>query len=132
MSRLRNPWPEGYTINKRSPYGWRIHPITKKRALHRGVDVAGRFPVTAAGDGTVDHIGFSRNGGGHVVIIGHGSGIWSVYYHGRTATKLRKGQRVDAGQFIYESGSTGASTGGGGQRGNNAGADGVVIVRVQV
>ena len=107
--KLQNPWPADRRVT--SPYGYRIHPITKKRTLHRGVDVAGRFPVTAAGDGTVDHIGYSAKGGGHVVIIGHGSGIWSVYYHGRTATALRKGQRVSAGDFIYESGSTGASTG---------------------
>lgn len=108
--RLQNPWPADRRVT--SPFGPRRHPISGKPAtLHRGVDVAGRFPVTAAGDGTVDHIGYSQNGGGHVVIIGHGSGIWSVYYHGRTVTKLKKGQRVSAGEFIYESGSTGASTG---------------------
>lgn len=107
--KLVNPWPDNRKIT--SPFGYRIHPITKKRTLHRGVDVAGRFPVTSAGDGIVEHIGYSPNGGGHVVIIGHGSGIWSVYYHGRTATKLNRGQRVSAGEFIYESGSTGVSTG---------------------
>lgn len=107
--KLQNPWPSSRKVT--SPYGYRIHPITKKKTLHRGVDVAGRFEVTSAGAGVVEHIAYSPNGGGHVVIINHGSGIWSVYYHGRTATTLRKGQRVDAGAFIYESGSTGMSTG---------------------
>jgi hypothetical protein len=74
------------------------------------VDVAGSFPVTAAGDGVVGHIGFSRTGGGHVVGIDHGA-VWTFYYHGAQATKLKKGQRVEAGDFIYTSGSTGASTG---------------------
>ena len=55
--RLRNPWPEGRTINARSPYGWRRHPITGRRAFHHGVDVAGVFPVTVAGDGVVVKIG---------------------------------------------------------------------------
>ena len=108
--RLQNPWPKGRKVT--SPFGPRRHPISgKPGVLHRGVDVAGRFPVTSAGPGEVVHIGYSANGGGNVVIIDHGSGIFSVYYHGRTKTELKKGQRVDAGQFIYESGSTGASTG---------------------
>jgi len=108
--RLSNPWPADRSINKHSPYGWRIHPISGKRKFHQGVDVAGSFPVTAAGDGVVGHIGFSRTGGGHVVGIDHGA-VWTFYYHGAQATKLKKGQRVEAGDFIYISGSTGASTG---------------------
>ena len=108
--RLQQPWPADRSINKNSPYGWRVHPITGKRAFHRGVDVAGSFPVTAAGDGVVGHIGFSRTGGGHVVGIDHGA-VWTFYYHGAHATWLRKGQRVEAGDAIYTSGSTGASTG---------------------
>ena len=108
--RLQNPWPADRSINKSSGYGWRTHPISGKRAFHRGVDVAGSFPVTAAGDGVVGHIGFSRTGGGHVVGIDHGS-VWTFYYHGAHATWLRVGQRVEAGDAIYWSGNTGASTG---------------------
>jgi len=108
--KLQKPWPSNKSINKNSPYGWRIHPISGKRKFHQGVDVAGSFPVTAAGDGVVGHIGFSRTGGGHVVGIDHGE-IWTFYYHGAQATALKKGQRVQAGDFIYQSGSTGASTG---------------------
>lgn len=107
--KLQNPWPADKRIT--SPYGYRIHPITKKRTLHRGCDVAGSFPVTAAEEGVVEHVGYSPNGGGHVVIIKHGASLYTVYYHGRTATKLRRGDRVQAGDFIYDSGSTGASTG---------------------
>jgi murein DD-endopeptidase MepM/ murein hydrolase activator NlpD len=108
--RLQQPWPADRSINKASPYGWRVHPISHKKAFHRGVDVSGSFPVTAAGDGVVGHVGFSRTGGGHVVGIDHGA-VWTFYYHGAHATKLRKGQRVEAGDAIYTSGSTGASTG---------------------
>jgi murein DD-endopeptidase MepM/ murein hydrolase activator NlpD len=87
-----------------------VHPISHKKAFHRGVDVSGSFPVTAAADGVVGHVGFSRTGGGHVVGIDHGA-VWTFYYHGAYATKLRKGQRVEAGEFIYSSGNSGASTG---------------------
>jgi hypothetical protein len=108
--KLQNPWPEGYSINKNSPFGWRIHPISKKRKFHNGVDVAGTFPVTAAADGVVSKVGWSPKGGGHTVLINHGE-IVTVYYHGAHKTELKKGQRVHAGDFIYTSGTTGASTG---------------------
>lgn len=108
--KLSNPWPDGYSINKNSPYGYRIHPITKRRKFHQGVDVAGVFPVTAAADGRVIKIGWSPTGGGHTVLISHGE-IVTVYYHGAHKTALKVGQDVKAGDFIYTSGSTGASTG---------------------
>ena len=108
--KLQNPWPEGYSINKNSPFGYRIHPISGKKKFHNGVDVAGSFPVTAAADGVVSKVGWAPRGGGHTVIIDHGD-IVTVYYHGAHKTALRKGQRVHAGDFIYTSGTTGASTG---------------------
>ena len=107
--RLQKPWPSNRRIT--SPFGYRIHPKTKKRTLHRGVDVAGRFPVTAAEEGIVVHIGWNPTGGGHVVILKHGAKLYSVYYHGRTRTPLQLNQRVQPGDFIYESGNTGSSTG---------------------
>jgi murein DD-endopeptidase MepM/ murein hydrolase activator NlpD len=110
VARLVNPWPEGRTINARSPYGYRVHPITGRRTFHHGVDVAGRFPVTAAADGVVQKVSWNATGGGHVCIIDHGD-IVTVYYHGAHRTKLKVGQKVKAGDFIYTSGTTGASTG---------------------
>ena len=111
MSRLVNPWPEGRTINARSRYGPRKHPISgRPNTFHHGVDVAGRFPVTAAADGVVSKVSWNATGGGHVCIIDHGD-IVTVYYHGAHRTALKVGQRVRAGDFIYTSGTTGASTG---------------------
>lgn len=110
MTVLQNPAP-GRPVT--SPYGYRIHPISKKRKLHRGTDYGGTFDVLAAGDGVVSFISYNgnkRTGGGHVVKIDHGDCV-TVYYHGREATHLRVGQRVQAGDKIYFSGSTGASTG---------------------
>lgn len=110
MSRLQNPWPKGFSINAKSPYGYRIHPITRQRTFHQGVDVAGSFPVTVPADGKVLKVGWSPSGGGHTVLIDHGD-IVTVYYHGKTKTGLKVGQQVKAGDFIYTAGSTGSSTG---------------------
>lgn len=110
MSRLQNPWPQGYSINPGSPFGWRTHPISGKRAFHHGVDVAGSFPVTAAADGRVLKIGWSPSGGGHTCLIDHDD-IVTVYYHGQQRAALSIGQEVKAGDFIFKAGSTGASTG---------------------
>lgn len=110
MSRLSFPWPVGRTVNPNGGYGYRIHPITNRRRFHTGVDVAGTYSVTAAGDGTVVHIGWNPSGGGHTVVIDHGE-IHTAYFHGREATRLKRGQSVKTGDFIYTSGATGVATG---------------------
>jgi hypothetical protein len=107
---LVQPWPAGYKINSNGKYGMRRHPITGRMAKHRGVDVAGVFPVTSAAPGVVVHIGWNAKGGGHVVIIDHGE-VHTVYYHGAHRTSLRLNERVQTGAFIYTSGTTGSSTG---------------------
>lgn len=93
-----------------SSYGMRKHPISGGWRKHHGIDFGGTFNVLAAGDGIVEHIGWNARGGGHVVRIKHGN-MYSVYYHGLHRTKLKKGDRVYAGNLVYRSGSTGASTG---------------------
>jgi hypothetical protein len=100
--RLNNPAP-GRPVT--SPYGWRIHPITKRKAFHRGTDFGGTFDVLAAGDGTVVNKGANMNkktGGGHTVTIKHDADLYTVYYHGAQATHLKVGDSVKAGEkFIY-------------------------------
>jgi murein DD-endopeptidase MepM/ murein hydrolase activator NlpD len=106
--KLSNPAPNRPVT---SAYGWRIHPITKKRAFHRGTDFGGTFDVLAAGDGEIVHIGWNPTGGGHVVIIEHQRDLFTVYYHGAHRTTHKLGARVKTGDKIYSSGSTGMSTG---------------------
>jgi hypothetical protein len=108
--KLQQPWPDGFTINPNGKYGMRKHPITGRMTKHRGLDIAGSFPVTSAAPGVVAHIGYSPKGGGHTVIIDHGE-VHTAYYHGATRTDLRVGHRVNAGDHIYMSGNTGSSTG---------------------
>jgi len=107
--KIYNPAP-GRSVT--SDYGPRTHPITGQRGkMHHGIDYGGSFNVLAAQDGIVTHIGWSPRGGGHVVILKHGTRFYTVYYHGAHRTPLKKGDRVKAGDFIYRSGTTGASTG---------------------
>ena len=107
--KLINPAP-GRKVT--SAYGPRTHPITgQKGKMHHGIDFGGSFNVLAAGDGIVNHVGYSAKGGGHVVIIKHATNLYTVYYHGKDATKFKVGDRIKAGEVVYRSGSTGASTG---------------------
>jgi len=108
LYKLQNPAP-GRPVT--SGYGYRIHPISGGRKMHRGIDYGGQFDVLAAGDGTVTHIGWSPRGGGHVVKIKHATDCYTVYYHGAHRTQLKKGQHVHAGDKVYLSGTTGSSTG---------------------
>jgi len=110
--RLQHPWPEGYSINAKSPFGWRIHPITKKRKFHHGVDVA--LPVgtelRAPADGVIVHKG-SGASGGNTLIVKHAADLFTAYYHLQKPSHLLKGTRVQLGENIAHSGNTGASTG---------------------
>ena len=112
MLRLVQPWPDPYTINKRSPYGPRVHPITGKRTMHHGIDVA--MPVgtrlTAPAPGTVVHKG-NNGSGGVTLIIRHEGNMHTVYYHLQKPSPHAIGARVNTGDFIAYSGNTGASTG---------------------
>ena len=108
--KLSRPWPSKYTVNTRSPYGWRVHPITGKRKFHHGVDVAGSFDITAPADGKVVHKGYGASGG-NTLILQHASDLYTVYYHLREPSPLSFGARVKLGDYVGHSGSTGASTG---------------------
>lgn len=107
--KLINPAPNRKVT---SPYGPRKHPITGQNGkMHHGIDFGGSFDVLCAGDGIIEHVGYSAKGGGHVVIIKHASNLYTVYYHGKDATKHKVGDRIKQGEIVYKSGTTGASTG---------------------
>jgi hypothetical protein len=118
LYRLSNPAP-GQQM--RSGFGWRVHPITKKRTFHRGIDYGGTFNVLAAGEGKVVHVSADwakltkkqkeRQTGGNVVIIQHATDCYTAYFHGAHQSPLKVGQRVSANDVVYRSGSTGLSTG---------------------
>lgn len=94
-----------------SKYGYRVHPITKKWSMHRGVDIAAPVGtrVYAIADGQV--IMARRNGSaGNEIRIKHANGIESRYLHMHNRT-VKVGDKVRAGQLIGTVGDTGRVTG---------------------
>lgn len=94
-----------------SGYGYRVHPILKRRRLHAGIDFGARTgtPIVAAASGTVISAGY-RGGYGYTVLIDHGSGISTLYGH-CSRLFVKSGAKVSQGQRIAAVGSTGLSTG---------------------
>lgn len=92
-------------------YGWRIHPVTRKRQFHKGFDIANRSgtPVIATADGVVSSTKW-RSGYGKTVVIKHGYGLTTRYAH-LSRIYVRVGQSVERGQRIGTIGSTGITTG---------------------
>ncbi|MCQ6563592.1 murein hydrolase activator EnvC family protein [Paenibacillus mendelii] len=105
------PLHDSYRLS--SPFGYRTHPISGKKKLHAGIDMAAPSgtPIYAAEGGTV-LVAQWWNGYGNCVIIDHGNGLWTIYGHIRNnGIKVEKGETVKRGQKIAEVGSTGQSTG---------------------
>ncbi|HEY9280545.1 MAG TPA: M23 family metallopeptidase [Eoetvoesiella sp.] len=94
-----------------SSYGWRRHPITKRHAMHEGLDFAAPkgTPIYAASGGVVAEAKY-HSGYGNMVEINHGNGLVTRYAH---ASKLivKAGDLVEKGHMIARVGSTGQSTG---------------------
>lgn len=81
---------------------------------HDGVDLAkgGGCPIRAIAAGKVVVAGWEVvAGGGYSVVIDHGNGIRSYYYHGDGNVWVRAGDTVYGGQEIMNMGCTGNCTG---------------------
>lgn len=94
-----------------SPYGMRVHPITGVRKLHDGTDfgVPCGTPVHAAAAGTV--VGRDYNNAyGKRVTIRHRPDLETSYNH-LSGQSVSVGDRIEAGEVIGHSGTTGLSTG---------------------
>ena len=104
-------WPvPGYTRIS-SPFGMRVHPITKVYKLHTGTDIAAPMGTNfiAMNDGTVIKAGWNT-AYGNMVIIDHGGGVVTLYAHGLDIL-VSMGQTVKKGDPILKVGNTGYSTG---------------------
>lgn len=94
-----------------SSYGMRIHPITGKSKLHKGIDYAAATgtPIKAVASGKVSLAKWVQ-GYGYSVELDHGGGMKSFYAHcSRVLVGL--GKEVNQGDAIALVGSTGNSTG---------------------
>ena len=102
-------WPVRGKIS--SGYGYRIHPILKRKILHSGIDVAAPngTPIKAPAGGEVIYDGWLR-GYGRVVVLDHGRGYSTLYAH-LSASLVKEGQVVKSGATIARVGRTGNTTG---------------------
>ena len=94
-----------------SPYGFRIHPKSKLRQMHHGIDMAGTWQeeVRAPADGYISFSG--RNGSfGKSIKIVHKHGVTTLYGH-LHRLKVKKGDFVTEGEIIGKMGSTGRAVG---------------------
>ena len=92
----------------------KVHPILKRRTMHKGVDMSTDYgvPVYATGDGVVEKVeqGKRRRGYGRQIVINHKFGYKTRYAH-LLKMFVKPGEKVQRGQLIGEVGSSGGSTG---------------------
>jgi murein DD-endopeptidase MepM/ murein hydrolase activator NlpD len=98
-----------------SPYGMRYHPILHRYKLHTGTDfgVPSGTAVRAARGGTVIE-SYYNTAYGNRVVVDHGyvNGVYLVTtYNHLTRSTVHKGEKLDRGEVLGYSGSTGYSTG---------------------
>ncbi|MCG3197013.1 MAG: hypothetical protein GHCLOJNM_01495 [bacterium] len=120
-------WPLEGELQVSSPYGLRVDPFQvyrqkkvaagggnerRKMSFHHGVDmsVPKGTPVKAARAGEVIKRQISRRGHGNMIEIRHDDGWCTVYSH-NSELLVDVGDKVEQGQVIAYSGSTGRSTG---------------------
>jgi len=83
----------------------------KVKSFHSGIDFRAKkgTPIRAVNDGVVV-IAKNRYFAGNSVVLSHGRGIYSCYYH-LSRISVKKGERVKKGQIIGYSGKSGRVTG---------------------
>ncbi|MEA3307562.1 MAG: M23 family metallopeptidase [Elusimicrobiota bacterium] len=102
-------WPTEGRVSAR--FGYRLHPITRVKEFHHGVDIANSpgTPIVSTADGVVRHTGWA-SGYGLTVLVDHGFGYSTLYAH-NSEVLVEENQKVKRGQTIASMGSTGSSTG---------------------
>ncbi|HPE48461.1 MAG TPA: M23 family metallopeptidase [Hyphomonas sp.] len=96
-----------------SGFGPRLHPVSGRPHLHKGVDfhAPAGSEVLAAGDGEIDAMAWG-DGYGRFIRIRHDDGYETVYAHlSGYVAGLRQGQKVHRGEVIGYVGDTGTTTG---------------------
>ncbi|MDG2285647.1 MAG: peptidoglycan DD-metalloendopeptidase family protein [Alphaproteobacteria bacterium] len=100
---------EGGYVSSR--FGRRKDPISKRWAMHKGLDLGGRYktPVRATAPGTVIFAG-RRAYYGRTIDVQHENGLMTRYAH-LYRIKVKRGQKVNLADEIGLLGSSGRSTG---------------------
>jgi murein DD-endopeptidase MepM/ murein hydrolase activator NlpD len=111
----RHTTPEGWPLRSggvvTSKFGYRRHPITGRRSMHSGIDIAAKHgsDIVAMADGVVTFSGW-KGGYGKIVELRHANGLETRYAH-NSANLVKEGDVVRKGEKIAKLGSTGRSTG---------------------
>ena len=105
------PISDKYKRRISSFYGYRIHPIYKRRVFHDGLDFSAPSgtEIYAAADGVIESASKSSYGYGNKIVVNHSYGYKTVYAHMKSFA-VRRGQKVKRGQVIGFVGNSGLST----------------------
>lgn len=97
----------------RSGMGGRINPVTGEAGTHNGIDIpaAAGTPIVAKASGTVSRVDYQAGGAGNYIVVDHGNGIETKYFHMQDRSAFEAGQKVSEGDVLGSVGSTGRSTG---------------------
>lgn len=97
--------------NISSHFGYRVHPTTKEKKFHNGIDfkVKSGSPIKSTASGTVIKSVDSPGGYGKHIVISHADGYETKYAH-LSELHVQEGQKVDKGTIIGLSGNSGKST----------------------
>jgi murein DD-endopeptidase MepM/ murein hydrolase activator NlpD len=96
-----------------SKFGYRTHPLTHKRELHKGTDLKAKrnTPVYATADGIVEWAAYhKRSGFGNLIILVHLYGFKTYFAHLKKIV-VKSGQFVKKGDLIGYTGNSGLSNG---------------------
>ncbi len=106
-----NPFDFNWTGDVSSPFGWRIHPISKERKFHNGLDIAepGGTPVRSVCTGTVINSYFSSSAGNYIIVQDVTG--YTVHYMHLNDRYVAAGTEIKRGDLIGTVGTTGNSTG---------------------
>ena len=117
-------WPvagvKGKAWKVTSKFGWRTHPISGAKKHHNGVDIwqaKEPTPLLACFDGKVVAVSTSTdpNGAGNKVVVQStvdGKKItWTYFHMVKGSIKVKKGDKVKAGDVVGKMGDTGFATG---------------------
>lgn len=105
------PLTSKYKIS--SGYGYRIHPVTKKKGtMHRGLDYPASCgkPILSSMDGTVHYNAVDKYGWGNYIVVKSGK-FSTLYAHMSSRSSLKAGTKIYRGQRIGTVGKTGMATG---------------------
>lgn len=95
-----------------SRFGYRSDPFNRKKAAHKGIDLASRTgnKIQVKAKGRVIKVEYSNRGYGNNVTVDHGNGFKTKYAH-MHKIYVKKGDYLKINDTIGEVGNTGRSTG---------------------